>query len=302
MGDTPSMNWLAKVAACKVMSMIPGGATPQPVAPDRVKVEQRLAIGMQYLESLEKLGAAGRLKAGAHFDFGCGSHPAIPLLYYALGCDRQFLFDPTPSLDESQLDATIAIFLEIITDPAWPHSEKIRRLPEHKPGCQLMEHLDAMGMTCVTLCDGKFTGTDAKIDVATSTRVLRHIDINELKASLESIHASLRKGGYFMATVRLEDEFVDIDPDISRYNHLRYSPWVWEKLINSRTMSHNRLRPRDYRELLENAGLCIERFDTGEPAPADLEELRNIRVHPCFAHYPPEELGARFLTFAARKV
>ena len=63
------MNWLAKVTACKVMSLIPGGTT-HPVPPDRVKVEQRLNIGMHYLDSLEKLGAAGRLKAGAHFDFG----------------------------------------------------------------------------------------------------------------------------------------------------------------------------------------------------------------------------------------
>ena len=184
------------------------------------------------------------------------------MLYYSLGCDRQFLFDPIPCLDEAQLDATIAIFLEIVNDPAWPHGKIIRRLPEQKPGRPLMEHLDAMGITRVPLCDGKFTGTDAKIDVATSTLVLHHIGINELKASLESIHASLRKGGYFMATARLEDEYADLDPLISRYNHLRYSPWVWEKLINSRTMFHNRLRPRDYRKLLENAGLRIEQFDT----------------------------------------
>ncbi|MGB8352621.1 MAG: hypothetical protein WCD79_01910 [Chthoniobacteraceae bacterium] len=295
------MNWLAKVAARKAMSMLPGGATPQPVLPDRVKLEQRLNTGLQYLESLEKLGAAGRLKAGAHFDFGCGPHPVIPLLYYAMGCDRQFLFDPMPLLDETQLDATIAIFLEIINDPAWPHRKKIRRLPEQKPGHPLTEHLESMGITPISLSDGKFTSIDAKIDVATSTMFLQQINISELKTSLASIHASLRKGGYFMATVRMEDEYAAIDPEISRYNHLRYSPWVWEKLINSRTMSHNRLRPRDYHELLESTGLRIEQFDIEGPTPADLEELRNIRIHPSFAHHPPEELGARSLTFTTIK-
>ena len=37
------------------------------------------------------------------------------------------------------------------------------------------------------------------------------------------------------------------------------------------------------------------------PSPTDLEELRNIRVHSSFVHYPPEELGAKSLTFTAIK-
>ena len=41
---------------------------------------------------------------------------------------------------------------------------------------------------------------------------------------------------------------------ISKYNNLRYSPWVWENVVNSRLMSFNRLKAPDYRAALEQAG------------------------------------------------
>jgi len=180
-GENPSMNWLTKVAAYKVISVVPGGISiynysrkniTRSTVPARERVAHRVNMGMEYLKTLEKIGAAGRLKAGAHLDFGCGYNPIIPLLYYSLGCERQFLFDAIPCLDESLLDATIAAFLEVVSDPAWPHAKKIRRLPKREPGRPLAEHMEDMGMTYVAPCAGRFAEIKAVIDVVTCTGVL----------------------------------------------------------------------------------------------------------------------------------
>jgi len=304
------MNWLAKVVAYKVMSAIPGGAKlyhlsrikiTRSLAPGRLRVEQKANIGMEYFEELEKAGDSRRLLEGSHLDFGSGWHPTIPLLYYSLGCGRQFLFDAAPVLTGRLLDETIATFLEIVNDPAWPYRNRIKRLPELQPGRPLAERLQAMGMSYAAPYNGKFPEISGSIDVVTSTQVLYYIAREQLKTSMESISGCLKNGGYFFGKIHLDDEYAQADRKISRYNHLRYSPWVWENLINSRLMSYNRLKACDYHTLLENAGLRIERFEVEGPASADLEALRKVNVHPYFAHYSQEELGAKHLTFLAAK-
>jgi len=304
------MNWLAKVVAYKALSAIPGGGRlynfgrlkiTRSLIPSRQRMEQRINTAFRYIEILETTGTARHLIEGTHLDFGSGFHPTIPLLFYSLGCERQFLFDVFPALDEMMLDATITGFLEIANDPKWRYREQIKRLPERQPGRPLEEHLKTMGMSYEAPCSGSFSKIAGSIDVVTSTGVFQYIVGSQLKVSLDSISACLKNNGYFVGEMRLDDEYAKFDPNISHYNHLRYSPWVWENLINSRLMSYNRLKSPEYRTYMENAGLRIELFEIDRATPADLVELQKIPVHSCFAHYSEEELGEKFLTFAAIK-
>jgi hypothetical protein len=67
-------------------------------------------------------------------------------------------------------------------------------------------------------------------------------------------------------------------------------------------MSYNRLKARDYRELLEQAGFAIRHFDVTGPTAADLADLSRIPIHECFSYYSREELGAKNLFFVAEKL
>lgn len=303
------MNWLVKIAAYKMLSAIPGGARlyrlsqekiTRSLVPSRNRVEQKINVGIQYLDALEKIGAAQRLIGGTHLDFGSGWHPTIPLLYYSLGCKRQFLFDTVPVLDAQMLDATIRTFLEIVNDPSWPHRARIQRLPECKPGRPLAEHLQAMGMSYVSPYESQFVKMVENIDIVTSTQVLLHIDREPLRHCFAQIQRSLKPGGKFLATVYLTDLYAHLG-GVSQYNHFRYSPWVWKNVMCSSFMSFNRFKARDYRTLLEGTGFRMEHFEIEEPTVADLDELRKISVHPSFARYSPEELGAKHLFFVAAR-
>jgi hypothetical protein len=122
-----------------------------------------------------------------------------------------------------------------------------------------------------------------------------------MKWCFEQIHRCLKPGGIFVATVYLKDLFADSDKSISKYNHLRYSAEAWERWVSSPLMSFNRFKARDYRELLEQAGFKIQRFDIEQGNPQDLSEMKEIPIAPCFQRYTREELAAKDLLFVARK-
>jgi hypothetical protein len=99
------MKWHVKAAAFKLLSALPGGTelyrfsqerltrSPTPT-PERVR--QKIEVGLQYFNWLGQHEQTNQLLSGVHLDFGAGWHPTIPLLYYALGVNRQLLFDIAP--------------------------------------------------------------------------------------------------------------------------------------------------------------------------------------------------------------
>src|SRR3954469_14184419 len=110
------MDWRAKITVFKLLSAIPGGRAmyrllqqrvTKSLVPTRARVGQKLDAGIAYVLALERLGEAERILKGSHLDFGTGWHPTIPLLFYALGIDRQYLFDVAPLLDQSMVAETL---------------------------------------------------------------------------------------------------------------------------------------------------------------------------------------------------
>ena len=92
-----------------------------------------------------------------------------------------------------------------------------------------------------------------------------------------------------------------MQPGLSKYNHLRYSPETWERWVNSPLMAFNRFKARDYRELLAETKFEIVRFDVEQGTTQDLAELDRIPIDPSFSRYSKEELAATHLFFVARK-
>src|SRR5436190_16294640 len=167
------MDWRAKVAVFKLLSAIPGGRgmyrllqqrVTKSLIPTRARVGQKLDAGISYVETLERLGEADTVLQGVHLDFGTGWHPTIPLLFYALGMNRQYLFDVAPLLDEHMVEGTLRTVLEIINDPAWPHRHRLRRLPPPVGKASWRAYLDQLGMVYCAPYDDVFPSLKGSID------------------------------------------------------------------------------------------------------------------------------------------
>lgn len=305
------MNWLVKVAAFKVLSALPGGPAVYRYSQEclthsldatRERIGQKIDVGLQYWDWLASHG--GNVPQGVHLDFGAGWHPTIPLLYYSLGVEQQHLFDVTPLLNRALIEATIKTFREIVTEPGWAHRSRLKRLPETDWGKEITmaEGLKRLGIFYHAPAADAVEKLVGSIDFATATQVLYFIKREQLIGCFGQLHRVMKKGGKFLAMVYLNDVNATWQNGLSQYNHLRYSPEVWEKWVNSKLMSYNRLKAADYRQLLEEAGFQIRHFDVTGPTAADLEELAGIPVHSHFSRYSREELGAKHLFFVAEKM
>jgi SAM-dependent methyltransferase len=264
-------------------------------------VDQKLRVGQRYFEWLRSKGQTQKLLNGSYLDFGAGWHPSIPLLYYSLGCARQRLFDLAPVLDRTLVSQTVDTVLALLNDPAWIGHGDLKRLPPKFTGDDWRGYLKDLGISYHAPYADVFPELAGSLDVVTSTQVLLHIPREPLRWCFEQIYRSLKPGGVFLATIHLRDLMVGIHNHRSKYNQLRYSTETWDRWINSKLMSYNRLRAPDYRQLLEGAGFAIEHFEIEGGTPADFRELDAIRVAECFKKYSREDLAATHLFFVAQK-
>ena len=306
------MNWLVKVAAFKLLSAVPGGKALYRFSQERIthslvpapaRVDQKIQVGLRYWNWLAANSCTEKLIQGVHLDLGAGWHPTIPLLYYCLGVSRQQLFDTSPLLNRELVSETVKTVLQIVTDPRWAHRSLLRRLPEINAMDKISwaEYLRQMGITYHAPYASMYEGMVGTVEAVTCTQVLYYIGRDGLRHCFRQCHQSLKPGGKFLATIHLNDTHAAPGNGLSQYNNLKFSPAVWEGLINSSLMSNNRLKAPDYRELLEEAGFQIVHFEVEGPTASDLRELDQIPVHSFFNRYTREELGAKHLFFVAEK-
>lgn len=304
------MHWRAKVAGFKFLSAFPGGSAlyrfcqerlTKSLVPSRERVAQKLAVGLQYFDWLTKHQRQDQLLMGVHLDLGAGWHPTIPLLFYSLGANRQFLFDVLPLLDARLVAQTLETFLRMVQEPGWPHRGMLRRLPPPLENSDWRHYFQKLGIAYHAPYAATFPSLAARVDVVTCTQVLLHLPREVMAWCFGQTFLSLKAGGLFMATIHLKDLFANSQPGLSKYNHLRYSAETWERWINSPLMSYNRFKAPDYRDLLETAGFKIVHFEVEEGTAGDLKELESIPIAPCFERYSRAELAAKHLFFVARK-
>jgi SAM-dependent methyltransferase len=299
------MKWLIKAIAFKLFGNLPGGDSMhhavQRMTGSTRQTEDRL-LGkvdqtLMYWNWLAKNSSPGWLSSASHLDLGAGWLPSVPLAFYALGTPRQYLVDLRQHMEPEAVVNTVKLFRA-----AAPHARgKFARLPAVPDSGQTLEAtLEPFGMTYAAPYDDLVRQIGGKVGYVTATHMFCHLSRPTLVAVLRSVHKLLEPGGYILAQQHLRQLFDGLDCP-TPFVALRFSDWFWENIINSDTMSYNRLKVRDYREALEESGFEVCLLDVEPGTPEDFEKLSRARIHPMFSKFTREELAARHLFLVGRK-
>lgn len=303
------MRWILKVAAFKLLGLVPEGNITYRFVQENItrslrvtegRVLQKIQVGMEYLDSIEQILEDTDFRQITHVDIGAGWMPTIPLLFYSTGFDHQLLLDIHRNLDARTVSDVVCRFRQLVSKEK-NFKGRCKRLPPIVEASETLEsYLTRIGIRYVAPYGENDLLSDRSFKIITCTQVLLHLSKHQLRSLFQVISSALKSGGLFLAPIHLYDIYSDFDKSLSPYNKWKYSDFVWEKMINSKMMTFNRLTTSEYRQLLEKSGLEIIKYDVAEPTASDLQQFRRIKVHKQFSSVPETELAAKYLFFAAR--
>jgi SAM-dependent methyltransferase len=302
------MRWLAKAALQRGLGILPQGERLNYVFQRHVLrslpasesvFRRKFARALQHLRAYEEHGP-GTPPAGACFyEFGAGWDLAIPLSYAALGVGRQVLVDIRPSVRVELVNDSLAAFARLWDELEAEAGRKLRPLGGPIGSPEELE--ERFGITYLAPRDARGTGLPAEsVDFVSSTDTCEHIPEADLAEIFRESLRLLRPGGAFSCRIDLQDHYSYFDPNLSRYNFLRFSDRTWS-LVNSPLHHQNRLRSPDYLRLVRAAGFEVVAELPSGPSKEGLEQLRSLPLAPRFQGFTPEELGVTILSFVARR-
>jgi hypothetical protein len=305
------MDWRVKALAYQLLQISPFGNSLYEFVQQHVtksveatpeRIRQKIEVGNDYWRILRQHMPECELDKLTHVDLGSGWMPTIPFLLYCVGVNNQVLLDIKPHMRWNHVAGTVRTFSEIQRQEpaAFPTAVK-RPLPPIDNGEMLESYFARLGIRYIAPYGLNDMLAITGLKYITCTQVLLHLSRQQLKALFADVNKCLRQGGgIFAAQVYLYDLFSDADPTIPKFNKLKYSAFVWDRIISSSFLCYNRLTARDYRQLLIEAGFEICEFRTSLPIKEDIEELRTMKLAPEFRHIPVEELACRNLVWVVR--
>jgi SAM-dependent methyltransferase len=242
--------------------------------------------------------ASRPLPDATFYEFGAGFDLMIPLLFYALGVDCQFLVDIRPLVKPVLVNDVIGKFRRHRS------SMNLRRIPVQTidPRSDYLTAIrETYGIDYRAPQDARRTSlADGSVDCVTSTNTLEHIAPDDIRQILRECHRVLRPGGVVSFRIDFQDHYSYFDRRISAYNFLRYSDRSW-RLFNPPLHYQNRLRHRDYIEMLRSAGFAIREDHPGTGGADDMLRLRELPLDARFQGYSVEELAVTNAHLVATK-
>jgi SAM-dependent methyltransferase len=297
------LKFLAKIAAQHALS--PAFVRPaysfvqqhvtRSITPQPQTVRQKVEVGLMYLDRIESAGLPSLLTAGPILDYGAGAFLGLPLLYARLGAKAQIAVDVTRSAREN---IVFEVARETNRIDLGPRASRL--LPDPSGGT-LDEYLKTLGIRYAAPVGLPLPLASESVSTAVCTQVLYYPPRESVREIFAEIARLLRPRGVFVASTHLYDTYWSFDLSLSRFNFLRYSKRTWERWFNSALIGYNRLRARDFRDLLKGLPLEPIVWEATPPTEDDLQSLRQIEVHPEFAGYDLTDLASTELFFVLQK-
>jgi SAM-dependent methyltransferase len=305
------MNWRVKGLAQKALSITPGGVRVNDLLQRRLgglrdfrrHVTSKVVDDWTVLASyMNELGVG--LDGLRYVEIGTGWFPTLPVCYALVGAREVVTFDLTRHLDAHQSFKMVAVLYPLLERIAVAGgrtlSEVQSQYAEISSAATLDELLQLARIDYHAPADAASSGLpDESVDVVFSNSVLEHVPGPDIARMMDESHRILRRGGLAIHCANCGDHYAYFDRMITPINYLTYSGRQW-KFWNNRLLYQNRLRPIDFIQLAEEAGLEVILRKT-QPRAELLALLPQMKVASEFIPYPAEELCCTSVGFAARK-
>jgi SAM-dependent methyltransferase len=299
--------WIAKAVGAKALGVLPGSDSlhyrlqrhvTRSLPTSRRVFRRQRARAVAHVEAYLQHGPERPLAEAVFYEFGAGWDLTIPLVYRALGVERQVLVDIRPNVRLELVNHTLRRLRK-----GRAALRRVARRPVRGLGPPLGSSAELeprFGIRYLAPCDARATGLpSASVDFVSSTSTLEHIPEPDIVPILAECRRLLRPDGVLSARIDLRDHFSYADSRLSPYSFLRYSPRAW-RLLNSRLLYQNRLRLTNHLRLIETAGFELVAVDADQPCERAQEELRSVPIADAFRGYSREDLAAGTAFVVAR--
>ena len=294
------MSWKHKAFLQQIFSLIPFGEEinywcqkklTKSLPSDFSVFIKKIKEAEKHIEVFNKYNYCQKNEDVIFYEFGAGQDLMIPLIFYSFGISRQILTDIRSLARIELINHTIKQFTKINFD-----NIKIKRTPNQyldgktKKEC-LFQLKQYYGIEYLAPCDARNTHLESNsINFITSTNTLEHIPRQDIQAILKECHRLLKPNGIMSFIIDYQDHYSFFDKNISVYNFLRYSDFIW-KIFNPSLHYQNRLRHKDYQNLIKSAGFTILEEHPNKTTEDDIEKIKKINLAKIFKEkYKLDEL------------
>ncbi|MGH8245108.1 MAG: methyltransferase domain-containing protein [Gammaproteobacteria bacterium] len=304
------LNWQVKSAIQRTCGALPWISEPvyyqiqrrfgsfrRPPAPT---VLFREAVSLS--EWMDQAGIS--IKEARVFEVGTGRRVDLPLGFYLCGSAAVWTFDLHRYLKPELVAEALAFVRDHRHDVGTVFAGRngsAARLDRICKAGNVEELLNTAGIVYHAPADAARTGLPShSIDVHTSYTAFEHISPDALAAILQEARRLLSPRGVLLHHIDPSDHFSHDDPSISAIHFLRFSESEWRRYGDNQFAYHNRLRVTQFRQLFEECGFEVVRWETHLDARA-LNALNNgFPVHADFRGFSPEILCSTVVRVLAR--
>jgi SAM-dependent methyltransferase len=304
------MHWRIKGLVQKVLSTLPHGTHVNDMLQRTVgglrDFDRQVASKVQdWAIFVEHLAGLGISPSGLRlFEIGTGWFPTLPVCFALAGAASCETFDLNNHLNLKLTRRMLAALEGLLPKIAAASKRPIAKVVAEYRTLTAQQTvggiLDAARVRYHAPADASKTSLpDGSMDLVFSNSVFEHVPPAVIADMMRESRRLLRTGGVAIHCVNCGDHYAYVDRGITPLNYLTYPTDRW-RLWNNELLYQNRMRPSDFRDLAERAGLEVV-LDHYRPRSELLELLPKLNIADEFRHYPPEQLCSTSVALAVRK-
>jgi len=304
------MNFLYKCYLQRLLSSIPKGERVNYLFQKHITKSlpindatfvKKMAVAKEHFDTFAQYVRVADSKNINYYEFGAGWDLINPIGLSLLGIGKLCCTDVRELVFPELLNDTISKLYRLKGNIPFDYC-----LPEETPLVRKCNFKDIL-MTYFSInyrapVDARCTGIQESVmDLIVSNLTLEHIPKNDISKILQECYRILKKYGIVSCFIDYTDHWSHFDRTISIYNFLKYSPSKWQR-YNPSLHYQNRLRHKDYLELISQTGFDVLENSPVLPSKEEMESLRTLEIAPFFLRrYTTEELAIKRAKIVLRK-